>query len=413
MNVTDFNNAKHVFELFDECKYCASYISFLCCVELSLCIVARAATGLSVFRRVQTLPNTNEAFALMESWLGNCVSNHDICAPKHSKLVPTRLIALDGMVRLVTPESGSTVESYTALSHCWGKKPSIKANITNIKSLHRNIPWNELPKSFKDAIEVTRRLSINYLWIDALCILQDSRADWKTEASRMGEYYRIAHLTISALDAPDSHTGFLESPRNLSTVQLSDGSCWRLSGPTWDQTMQSSPLARRGWVLQERLQSRRMIHFAKNELLWECMTCRAEEGRVGHHDASKIKTSLAGPFAFHAGTAELRQWYEIVGQYSALDLTFDEDIFAAISGIAQEFQKATSLSYVAGIWLEHFPYGLLWHCDEVRLDGFSSVAPTWSWASRRGPIKMLYTLPTTTPEKPSQLWPSRKEIRVI
>ncbi|KAH5748087.1 hypothetical protein HBI17_121700 [Parastagonospora nodorum] len=375
MNVTDFNHANQVFELFDE------------------------STELSIFRRVQTLPNTKEGFRWMKEWLDNCVSRHDMCATKHSRLIPTRLIALNGVLRIVTPKSTSIVGSYAALSHCWGKTPSMKANTGDIKSLHRIIPWHELPQSFKDAVEVTRRLSIDYLWIDALCILQDSRADWKSEASRMGDYYQNAHLTISALDAPDGHSGFLQSARSLSTVQLRDGSCWRLRGPTWDQAMQASPLARRGWVFQERIQSKRIIHFAKNELLWECMTCRAEEGRVGYHDASKIKTSLAGHIPFHASAAELRQWYGIVGQYSSLNLTFDEDIFAAISGIAQEFQKATGLTYVGGIWLEHFPYGLLWYCDEVRIDGISLVAPSWSWASRRGPIKMIYTLPTTTPGK--------------
>jgi hypothetical protein len=246
-----------------------------------------------------------------------------------------------------------------------------------------------LPQTFRDAIEVTRKLNLKYLWIDALCILQDSQEDWRAEAAKMGHYYRNAHLTISALDAPDGVTGFLAKTRSIPVAQIDDNESWRESGLNWKDTFRQSPLSRRGWVLQERLLSRRVLHYARDEVLWECMECSARERTtcLSAEDTGKriIRTHYLGD----AASVQLRQWYDIVCQYSGLNLSFDDDVFAAIGGIARTFRKATGLKYAAGLWWEHLPYGFLWYCESNRLGGRSAVAPSWSWASRRGPVKML------------------------
>jgi hypothetical protein len=72
----------------------------------------------------------------------------------------------------------------------------------------RNIPMSSLPKSFQDAVVVTRALVLVYLWIDSLCIIQDSRADWYAESSKVHQYYQNAFVTISALSAAGSHMAF-------------------------------------------------------------------------------------------------------------------------------------------------------------------------------------------------------------
>lgn len=135
------------------------------------------------------------------------------------------------------------------------------------------------------------------------------------------------------------------------------------------------------------------------------MECPARErtAEVSQEDSGK---RFIGPRYIDDGTTiEIRQWYDVVCQYSGLDLTFDEDVLAAIDGVSSTFRDATSLQYAAGLWQEHLPYGLLWYCENARLVGRSPVAPSWSWASRRGPVKMLCEPPEwvlrVTEERPT------------
>lgn len=304
-------------------------------------------------------------------------------------VIPQRLIAVTGRLRLVKLGAMGAGEKYAALSHCWGGSLGLTTTKANVKAFTRVLEPEALPQSFLDAIEFTRILRIDYLWIDALCIIQDSEEDWQAESAMMGYYYRNAHLTISALDASDGSEGFLHTPRAIPTAQVSGNELWREAGLSWGDTFRQSPLSSRGWVLQERILSRRVLHFAKGELLWECMECSARERslRVSQEDNGK---RFIGPRHIDDGaTIEIGQWYHVICQYSGLNLTFDEDVLAAIDGISSTLRDATSLHYAAGLWEEHLPYGLLWYCENVHLIGSSAVAPSWSWASRRGPVKML------------------------
>lgn len=296
-------------------------------------------------------------------------------------------------------------ETYAALSHCWGRSPRFKTTKQSVRSLKRGIDPDLLPRTFQDAIELTRKLRIDYLWIDALCILQDSEEDWQAESTLMGYYYRNAHLTISALDAPDGSRGFLHTDRTTLSARIDDTESWREAGLSWGDTFRQSPLSRRGWVLQERLLSRRILHFAKDELLWECMECSARE-RTAECSKGDNGKRVIGPRQIDDGTTiQIARWYDVICQYSGLDLTFDHDVLAAIEGVSSTFMEATGLHYAAGLWQEHLPYGLLWYCEHVRLLHSDSVAPTWSWASRRGPVKMLCNPPDwmlrITEEKPA------------
>ena len=98
---------------------------------------------------------------------------------------------------------------YAALSYCWGKEENVITTKANLKVHEKEIVYFYLPKTFQDAIEVARKLNINYLWIDALCIIQDDEDDWDTECLRMGKYYENPYVTISTLSALGSREGFL------------------------------------------------------------------------------------------------------------------------------------------------------------------------------------------------------------
>jgi hypothetical protein len=167
-----------------------------------------------------------------------------------------------------------------------------------------------LPKTWKDAIYLTRLLGYNYIWIDALCMIQDSDYDWDTEAGLMSEAYGNCQLNLAALAGETSHAGLLQ-PRNpllyvpcdvsilfrevvwsknailkLAAIRASDstpedcpirkliGAC---GGNSYFEAMTEEPLNKRAWVLQERALSRRTLYFGTSGIYWDCLRVELDE----------------------------------------------------------------------------------------------------------------------------------------
>ncbi|KAL8643867.1 MAG: hypothetical protein Q9226_008070 [Calogaya cf. arnoldii] len=106
---------------------------------------------------------------------------------------------------------------YLALSHCWGTQAKFTVTSDNIERTKTHIPFDSLPKTFRDSIWLARQLEVAYLWIDSLCIIQDSTADWETESQKMRDVYANAYATISVSSAAGDEVGFL-LPRPDATV---------------------------------------------------------------------------------------------------------------------------------------------------------------------------------------------------
>ncbi|KAF2811222.1 heterokaryon incompatibility, partial [Mytilinidion resinicola] len=118
--------------------------------------------------------------------------------------------------------------NYVALSHYWGNTHTFITTSTNLAKTYEGIPWLELPKTFQDAVIINRRLGIRYLWIDSLCILQDSESDWHFESARMGEIYTNSYITSAASLAPNGGTGIFHS-RSGETYKFENGVTVKLS----------------------------------------------------------------------------------------------------------------------------------------------------------------------------------------
>lgn len=177
--------------------------------------------------------------------------------------------------RLVETAQGSSGK-YLALSHRWGDLSEEQKFCTydrNIERLKEVIPVNKLPKSFQDAVRVTRALHIRYLWIDSLCIIQDNTEDWDSESKKMEDVFSNAYCTIAASSAKSSLVGFLgpRRPRDTVGIQTPSGPLY-LAGFIDDfrAHVEESVLSSRGWVLQERALSRRTIYFTNTQIYWEC-----------------------------------------------------------------------------------------------------------------------------------------------
>ena len=310
---------------------------------------------------------------------------------------------------------------YIALSHCWGGKKSLYTSKKTLNMHTRGIPFSRFPKTFQDAILICRELGVDYLWIDSLCIIQDSEEDWALQAARMTDVYSNSWITIAADAAINGNEGFINDERRKIKVKrfkcpgpgtqdsevcirkkgsgLRDSfnhHCW--TGPT------RSPLSLRGWVLQESVLAPRILHFTAEELTWECNTQSQCECQVQpHHFSSEL------PIKAYINQLPFRKkWSLLVDEFSERDLSFQTDRLPAISGLAMWMQKSTNASYWAGLWSDEFPEALLWWVLDRKKDVKASrciskrilpyQAPTWSWASVTGRVLLSLCSDRITPD---------------
>ena len=231
---------------------------------------------------------SEKAWKVATQWLDQCDRLHSTCNRKSQpSWMPTRLLDVgttgSKCLRLHVTDGNSPPLRYTTLSHCWGKIRIERLLETNFDSRVQGIDITTLPKTFQDAIDITHRLGIRYLWIDSLCIIQDSKDDWAKESSVMGSVYQNGFCNIAATAAPDGGTGcFMERDPNLarkcririnatlSKFRLKPDQYDLVPQKLWEDGLSSAPLLQRAWVVQERLLAPRVLHFGRNQLFWEC-----------------------------------------------------------------------------------------------------------------------------------------------
>ncbi|PVH70366.1 HET-domain-containing protein, partial [Cadophora sp. DSE1049] len=233
----------------------------------------------------------------------SCRKDHSICQPyfiseKSRKFLPTRVLGVgkdhDLSIRLLVtselPPTSRATMSYIALSHCWGKSHNVLLLQETFDGMKQSITVADLSANFRDAISITRKLGVPYLWIDSLCIIQNSpgNKDWFKESQTMGLVYARAICTISATASRDSEGGcFLNKESFLGHCNLREENDTSLVATLSDlredtvvaelfrQKVEPAPLSTRGWTFQERILSSRILHFCDGLVLFECNTVQA------------------------------------------------------------------------------------------------------------------------------------------
>lgn len=376
-----------------------------------------------------TSPETS--FVRAAEWLRECMLNHDSCnavnTPK--EWAPNRLIDVGSRspfpdkIKLKQTKGWQTPIRYAALSHCWGAVQPRTLLQSNLHALMDGILLVDLPKSFQDAIYTTRKLGIQYLWIDSLCIMQDSEEDWDLESSLMTHVYGGCLLNVAAAASNDCTGGLFQNrpssylgPCFISVESQNEALISRYQ--LWDQNLwhtefETAKLNTRAWVMQERMLSPRTLAFTKAQLFWECRRKRASEEfpseypielfEKRHRDFkqpnlhNKLKTHALNHHADSRlgddGIPRLRlAWHNLVMLYSTKDMTFEQDKLVAISGLAILFAQQMGADYFAGIWKLTLLSDLLWEVNtdkHVRNRPLTYRAPSWSWASVECPVKYL------------------------
>lgn len=409
--------------------------------------------------------SSQEVFDLARKWMTECKCIKDLLDNPNPWL-PTRLIDLSGLrdklgynawtaipskegkgkiytrtivntddkvVKLVDTKTGTQDNKsyYVTLSHKWGNVPGqnpLRLTTSNMQDFKNGLKLKDIPKTFRNAIEFAARLrNVRYIWIDSLCIIQDSVEDWLMESSLMHRVYSLSFLNISATAAEHSHQGLHskrnpsllweteinlnieEVPRSKAVKDVPPGKrreyicrCILVDASYCENLVNRASVNRRGWVLQERLLAPRILHFCKGQIAWECPEHTAAEGLpsgVRHYQKrrgdiyfaeiplkgleplvhgkalreNRLQSSYApepDPHLLSDPVSEKRMyaleiWNRVVGMYSKTELSFGKDKLPALSGIANRMSETIGCRYIAGLWDWHLASQLLWKVQPV------------------------------------------------
>jgi len=306
--------------------------------------------------------------------------------------------------------SVAELSQYCTLSYRWGDTPHgcvLRAPFARQISIDVEC----MPQTFRDAIETTRRLGFRFLWIDALCIVQPDACgddvDWNAEGPRMGTIYHNAICTIAATSAHSATDGFLlkTGSERIPAVpckvlqHMENGephARWLETCFThFDHAVTHSALNKRGWVTQEQLLSRRVLHFTVKGVILECRSGL----RHGHSSVSKVWSYDPLPrdvdkLVFRNKHQLWGGWMTFVRHYSKTEFSNPEDRLVALSSLARAVHRKLDHDdlYCAGLWRNSLLDDLLWvrcHLSTPETPKRLSIAPTWSWASIQGEIFFL------------------------
>ncbi|KAI6351085.1 hypothetical protein MCOR25_010157 [Pyricularia grisea] len=385
-------------------------------------------------------------FDVARSWFATCCNEHSSCPPRSIKKLPTRLVdvgeAPSWNVRLMQCQ-GQWGE-YVALSHCWGGPIKLTLKLDNISEFLSSIPVSDLPANFRDAITITRKMGMRYIWIDSLCIIQDSDEDWAVESARMTDLYLNAAFTICAARSNASDCGILNQPRpaqkgiiknfpippqghirvfprsnpDATTVALRVYRPVMGHGETYhgwdaeDETMRGvefwGALSKRAWGLQEKILSPRRLVYGRQQIYWICVEgCQSSDGLP---DCFLTATDLEyQPLMRHFHTPGLQDpailsareirkiqenYYDMVSIiYTARKLTYPSDKLPAFAGLARKFHPLFGGTYLAGVWSHDIHRGITWYNADgpwPHTPARPYRAPSWSWACADTGISFMF-----------------------
>ncbi|KXH48486.1 HET domain-containing protein [Colletotrichum simmondsii] len=351
------------------------------------------------------------------NWLEKC-NEHDYCSTRGMSPLPSRVLDVGTLesgpiIKLIEP-GGDLRGRYITLSYCCGQA-SKQFTTTNetMQARKKGFLLDSLPQTLQDAVFITRKLGVQYLWIDSLCICQDDLKDWERESGQMAAVYSNSYLTLAATKSSDINGGLL-SPRKKRTyfklprASSSNEDTFILASALplhkeiiheYHLQMREEPLTRRAWGFQERVLARRILHFGSEQMYWECLEgFHAEEGLklprrlpcvnpdpdVIAYVEKRAEEQAELHKDFNHSASSLKVWSHLLREYGPRELTNPADKLPAFSGVAKTFSKILDDEYLAGLWRGSLIEGLCWQPLSCQPASGGFRAPSWSWASVDG-----------------------------
>jgi hypothetical protein len=379
-----------------------------------------------------------------KQFINTCERRHNRCRKTQPTRLPKRVLDCGTAddTRIYLREAGDDkFGRFTALSYVWGGAQPLTTVKDNL-AVHRNgIELCSMPKTIRDAILVTRGLNLRYLWVDALCIVQDSAQDMIEQLACMNVYYRDAFCVIAASASSRVANGFINfrmqssdpaaQEENLEVAETRIGVPF--AGPAGESgvlTLSSKrpyvyhatrePLATRAWVLQERLLSRRCLLFPSTggfalqcdrgeqfagDLTYACDNAKGRERMLFRQEPSicwAIRRMDATENPEEHSFTPIQEshdvcqaWRFMVESYSSMKLSVSEDRPIAIAALAEEYEARYSFllggstkgsEYLAGHWSDDFLESLMWSVAGAKNVRPAYRAPSWSWLSVDGAV---------------------------
>lgn len=350
--------------------------------------------------------------SIIRDWISMCDSRHSVC--KLSETAETKDTSLQQrLAHLIQQTSFGVIDvlrmrlcrlpgwdtPYVALSYVWGQgNDSHRTRRENVvkRTQLGGIEEGDLPKTIQDAIQLTRDLGFRYIWIDSLCIVQDSESSFRLNAANMDLVYGNASLTICAADGVDANEGLVALNPELAEVPLraeySKGIRLQVARPS-ESVIRDSVWDRRAWTFQERILSRRCLVFSGKRVYFQCRSSNMSEDV--HRDSTGMGLSMdttSSPLRTLREMEPRPIWFYMtcVSLYTGRHLTYAKDMIPAFEGVScfmQSRMHGSTARFVHGLPPSHFDLALLWEplgAQQRRRSSGNELAesdlPSWSWA---------------------------------
>jgi hypothetical protein len=369
--------------------------------------------------------------ALVSGWVQKCVETHNAfsCTANTAPWLPTRLIDVGFRAEasqaclIVTEGLDPADHPYVALSH------SLRDDFEGLGRANINdwltcLPTDSMSQLFQAALLVAEELGFRYVWIDAICKIQDSESDQVIESPKRGQVFQHCAMNITADSANSLFRVFNRKGSVASTSSKPSESQQTASYTShhamvpeniWSVEMVSSPLARDPGYFQDQLFAPRRLHFGKTEVYWQCTELKACEllpdglppqilqNPANDSIAERILRQAQIQSRSKLPTVRARSrcntlvswrmaWYQLVNQYSLCSSSSPCKRLLQIAGLAREFEALSGDKYIVGLWQGSLVDDLLWYTDGgARQRSNNSHTPTWSWASIESVIKHVPT----------------------
>ncbi|KAK0211692.1 heterokaryon incompatibility protein-domain-containing protein [Armillaria fumosa] len=346
--------------------------------------------------------NSPTAYNLVQRCIDRC-SRHKFCPSIRCTPLPTRVIDCKyNPPRLFVNPQGIE-DKYVALSYVWGCKDQPHCmKRQNLNSyIVEGIPY--IPRTIMDALMVTRTLGLRYLWVDAFCIIQDSKDDKAREIKQIHRIFHNAYLTIVAASADTVYDGFLherrppEPPAITLPFRCPEGVLGTMQ-VRLRQYAPANPTEERAWCLEEHMLSPRRLIYSSHTLQYECQTMHINVNGAPNF----VRPDNGTPFLpYHIFLSEIPLgsnppkdidtiWDTTLLLYTRRTVTWTRDRLNALAGIVEQFKRVWPNSrYIAGLWEHQLPGCLLWYNrggSQCRDRPALNLAPSWSWASTSGQV---------------------------
>jgi hypothetical protein len=363
------------------------------------------------------IDSTGKNRALMKSWLDLCRHKHgDLCSvdaepPERFRqmLQSSYFGVIDVFTLQLTdlPQTRQGPAPYAALSYVWGKEERYKTMLENVMK-HRTpggleIIVHKLPQAIQDAITLVPTLGLRYLWVDSLCIVQDSARSWKLNAFNMDLIYGHATLTICGADGENATEGLRAMHRDKHnsaqhTAEVLPGCNLMLTKPP-ESSIRRTTWDSRAWTFQERLLSRRTLLFVDGRVYFQCRSTGMSEDIVADHEGAGWSLDLVNaPLQILRQVDKKPIWVynKAVELYTRRSLTKQADILAAFSGIYKMLECKLRGPFVFGLPTSHFDLAILWQSERAanrrvipkdeaaKLSESERDFPSWAWCGWEG-----------------------------